>query len=163
MILFFAANNAFAQQINFAGSYEMLLCVGDCSIDEPDKAYIKGHLVIFDEPLDKDTLELYWADFEATLGNPPTACFFFEQLKERSQSFAGIIENGTTTWTRSEGSDAIEFTVYRSADGRTIIVGTFTGKQFKGKVITHHMGQLTASDTITARRIGKPDVKLCVP
>jgi hypothetical protein len=154
---------ASAQQRDVAGTYEVILCPGDCDFDKSDSVVVKGYFVLFNQPIDKERLKRSWADFEVQFGYPDsTACFSFKPLKSNRQTFAGIIRNGTTSWKRRENSDTIEFGVYRSADGFCDIAGEFSGRLFKGKAITRHMGKTTSEDTVLARRIGDPDMKFCI-
>jgi hypothetical protein len=161
-ILFFGLNGAFAQQPDIAGAYEAILCTGDCNFDKKDNVVVRGHFVFFNQPIDKGTLNREWANFESQFDVNPTACFSLERLKGSSQTFAGIIRNGTFSWRKSKDPGAIEFSIFGSADGSCKITGKSTGKFFRGKATTQHMGETLSNYSVTARRIGKPDVKFCV-
>jgi hypothetical protein len=160
---FFGQNCAYAQQRDVAGTYEVILCHGDCDFDKSDRVVVKGYFVLFNQPIDKETLRRSWADFEVQFGYPDaTACFSLKPLRNNAQTFAGIIRNGTTSWKQRENSNSIEFNVYRSADGFCDITGDISGGLFKGKATTRHMGRTTSDDTVLARRIGNPDLKFCI-
>jgi hypothetical protein len=161
-IPFFGLSSASGQQRDIAGTYEVILCSGDCNFDEKDHVIVKGYFVFFNQPIDKETLKRQWANFDTQFSVNPTACFSLEPLKGSSRTFAGIIRNGTTAWSQSKNSDAIEFPVYASADGSCKIVGESTGKLFRGKATTRHMGETISVYSVTARWIADPDVKYCV-
>jgi hypothetical protein len=134
---FFKLNGAYPQQL--AGAYEAILCTGDCNFDKSDNVVVKGYFVFFDRPIDKETLNRQWANFEARFDVNPTACFSLERLKGSSKTFAGIIRNGAFSWRKKKDPDVIEFSIFGSADGSCTITGQSSGQWFRGKT-THKKG-----------------------
>jgi hypothetical protein len=159
---------ASGQQNNFAGSYEMIICAGICSFESNDNVILKGHFVLFDEPIDQDMRDRLWAEFEASLGtSEPTACFEMappniDGTRGKPRGNLGAYRNGFTAWRKRRDSSAVEFDIFRSIDARCQLRVEITESLSRGKVTNEFMDMKEFYD-VTARRIGKPDVNFCVP
>lgn len=166
--MLFGLDSPSGQQSDSVGSYEVIICTGDCNFDGNDNVILKGHFVIFDEPVDQDTQERLWAEFETNYGIPkPTACFELappdrDSTRGKPLGNLGANRNGFTTWRKRRDSGAVEITLFRSIDALCRIAVKKTGELFRGKATNMFMGR-TESYKVTARRIGKPDVMFCVP
>ena len=82
------------------GTYELLICKGSCSLDEPGNVLVRGLLVLAADPFTPDALNsLASMRFERAygIGGDPNGCFSLS-ISVAGQTYAGLIEHGLTLW-----------------------------------------------------------------
>jgi hypothetical protein len=147
------------------GVYEILICRGLCASETSPNVKVKGHIVLFAQPLSREVaLRLDPHYLPARAREEPNGCYELAVQNDSSYTgYAGIIPYGVTGWRYWHGELVVS--LYRSPDAGydAAMRPTFNG--FAGRGISWGAGAAEPSkpeaQTIVARHTGDADIELC--
>jgi hypothetical protein len=147
------------------GTYELLVCKGSCTFDNPTNVVVRGVLFLTAVPFVPEALSPFSPKaFEYAYGYDaePNGCFVLDTVA-KGKTFAGLIELGMTAWT--EHSDQLRIPLYASADAWHSMAVRLTRDGFEGTGKSVGAGAAAPgydTDHVIARRIGPPNLDQCV-
>jgi len=147
------------------GVYEILICQGLCASASSPNVEVKGHIVLFAQPLSREValrLDPFYLPGRAR--EEPNGCYELALQNGGSYTgYAGGKPYGVTAWYYWQNE--IVVSLYRSPDAGydATLRPTFNG--FAGRGISWGFGEAEPSkpeaQTIVARRTGDANIALC--
>ena len=144
-----------------AGTYELLVCKTACSFADPDAAFAKGIVVLFDKAMTPKEIERVDPSHFVWPNEVVRACFAGQNFKG-ADSFAFGERVGATHW--SLQGKLLNFELLRSVDAGYEVDVERDGRNLVGKGTSWGAGVAApgfSSDIVVGRRIGPPDISAC--
>jgi hypothetical protein len=148
----------------YAGTYVINLCKGPCTPSVPS-SYGTGVVVLFDEPVRNNLGRVFRTELDRY---PVNGCFVLKAAEAGSDSIAKLAPEGFFSWALVPSDNTIGFQLYRSPDGGYEIHLKLAAKGLNGTGMTwggaaglSTSGPYPAADSVTADRVGEPDVSRC--
>ena len=139
-----------------AGSYDLRLCRGSCSVDSA--VYQRGVLVLSDTSWPR----VQPLGFFDSL--PANGCFRLKAAPGRGDSYAGIIGSAAVRWQPIAGTDSVTFLLYQSPDAGYEVTLTRFPQGLRGRGTSWGAGVVEIHapvDTVLAIRTGPPIPSKC--
>jgi hypothetical protein len=147
------------------GTYEVFVCRPECDLAAPEKALVRGIVVLMPGEFDPSEIpepELESFRYGYAYDASPTGCFALDTL-QAERTFAGINRVGFLRWFGSY--ESVRFDLYASADAGYKATVAITRDGFSGKGSSWGAGVAAPGygpDVVVARRTGPPDLERCV-
>jgi len=146
---------------SIAGSYQILICKGECAASEQN-VVVKGEILLFAASLNQQKLAEHRLRGRF-MSAPPNGCFGLGKTGRPYDGYAGIEEAGLTTWSTEE--EELRFALYHSADAGYRVAMRRTATGFAGTGRSWGAGVAAATgpalDQVVLRRTGAADLSRC--
>jgi hypothetical protein len=148
------------------GTYEMVVCNGRCSFEDPANIVVKGILVLLPvayKPEALNSLSPKPFEYGYSFGPDSTnGCFVLETLVKH-KTWAGLMDLGMTSW--SFHAKRLTFSLYASPDAEYFVTAQFGQGGFDGQGVSSGGGPAEphhTADAVLGRRIGPAELSRCI-
>jgi len=145
-----------------AGTYELIICKGECSFSKPKNVIATAVVVLFDRMMTLKDMARIGPDYHYYT-HDVNACYAVK-LKAPAQSYAGVNRIGITPWVLD--GHTIRFDLFHSPDAGYAVEVVRTGDVLAGTGTSWGAGMGApppeyTPDTIVGRRVGPADISKC--